>query len=197
MSFNDRGYEVAHGVLNEQTLQLIAVEFEMLKNNLYWLNGIQDGFPFGDTQTPNSFSFYAAPCFEALLTVIKPNMELVTGKQLVPTYSYARIYYKGGTLERHTDRPSCQYSATLCVSNDKDPWPIFIESYSGEVASVDLQPGDMLVYRGDKLHHWREPYEDDKQIQVFVHYTDVNGEYADYAYDKRPMLGLSSNTRSM
>lgn len=196
-SFKELGYAVMRGVLEPQTLQLLATEFEMLKDNLYWRNRIIDGYPFGDPQSPNSFSFYAAPCFEALLTVIKPEVEFATDKQLAPTYSYARIYYNGGTLERHTDRPSCQYSATLCVSNDKDPWPIFIESYAGETTSVDLYPGDMLVYRGDKLNHWREPYQDEKQIQVFVHYTDVNGEYADYAYDQRPMLGLPADTRGL
>ena len=56
---------------------------------------------------------------------ILPKMQKETGLELIPTYSYARIYKKGDILKRHKDRPSCEISTTLNLGGD--PWPIFID----------------------------------------------------------------------
>ena len=65
-------------------------------------------------------------------------MQQETGLELLPTYSYARIYKKGDILKRHKDRPSCEISATINlgsnlsnIDNIKYPdyqWPIFVKS---------------------------------------------------------------------
>lgn len=195
MSFNDKGYEVVRGIINEQTLKLLATEFELLRDNQFWYRGLTDKFAFGDPQVPESFSQYAPLCFESLMIILRDKIAEVTGKNLEPAYSYARIYYKGNTLDKHTDRESCQYSATICIENDKEPWPIYMEDWKGNVNSVDLYPGDMIVYRGDKLNHWREKYNGDKQIQCFIHYVDIDDKYKDFINDRRPMLGLCETTR--
>lgn len=117
-------------------------------------------------------------------------MEKVTGKKLHPTYSYARIYYNGATMESHVDRPSCQYSATLTVDvDDSGPWEIWLESLKSETLPIKIPVGSMLVYRGDLLNHWRNQYKGTKQIQAFLHYVDADGKYAHNIYDKRSMLG--------
>jgi len=102
----------------------------------------------------------------------------------VPTYSYWRLYITGNDLKRHKDRPSCEYSTTLFlgydVSNVDDKnynWPIFIKSYNGEEKSVLLNPGDMVIYKGDDLEHWRDKYEGLNHAQVFLHYNKKNGKY--------------------
>jgi hypothetical protein len=64
-----------------------------------------------------------------------------------------------------------------------------------EGKKVILQPGDMVIYRGCDIKHWRDPYDGNQQIQVFLHYVDVNGKYADHKFDKRPMLGLISESK--
>jgi hypothetical protein len=53
-----------------------------------------------------------------------------------------------------------------------------------------LNPGDIAIYKGCEVEHWREPYEGRQQIQLFLHYVDANGIYKDYKFDKRPMLGI-------
>ena len=56
---------------------------------------------------------------------------------------------------------------------------------------VLLDVGDMLVYSGCELEHWREPLEGDVCGQVFLHYNHVNGPFAEKnRFDKRPMLGI-------
>ena len=49
----------------------------------------------------------------------------------------------------------------------------------------------MLIYKGDKLKHWREPFEGQLCGQVFLHYNHADGQFAkSNLYDKRPMLGI-------
>ena len=147
---------------------------------------------WADTQIPNTYAHYGDIVMDTLLEKVKPVMERETGLQLIETYSYARIYKKGDELKRHKDRPSCETSCTLNLGGDE--WPIFLEP-SGEEGKegvkVLLNPGDMLIYEGCNLEHWREPFEGNNCGQVFLHYNNVNGEFAEQnKYDGRPFLGL-------
>jgi hypothetical protein len=149
---------------------------------------------WNDQQTPETYSHYSDVVMETLLQKLKPLMEKETGLKLNETYSYARIYKKDDILNRHKDRYSCEISTTMNLGGDL--WPIFIEP-SGEEGKegekVILEPGDMLLYRGEKLEHWREKFEGENCAQVFLHYNDASGENAEKnKSDGRPHLGLSS-----
>jgi hypothetical protein len=133
---------------------------------------------------------YGGLCFEALLLLLQPLIEEHTSKELLPTYSYMRIYYKNSKLEKHTDRPSCEYSATICISTSEKPWDIFFKNKCGEEVCVTLNPGDLIIYKGQELEHWREKYDGTEQIQVFLHYIDKNGVNTEWIYDKRPFIGI-------
>ena len=142
---------------------------------------------------------------ETLMMKVLPIMKKETGLQLIPTYSYARLYKNGDILKRHKDRSSCEVSCTLNLGGD--PWPIFIDGTGAynvinerkniiipnapKVTKVLLEVGDMLVYSGCELEHWREPLEGNTCAQVFLHYNHVNGPFAEKnRFDKRPMLGI-------
>jgi hypothetical protein len=161
---------------------------------------------WNDEQVPNTYSHYADIAMETLLLAVQPIMEKQTGLKLIPTYSYARIYKKGDILHRHKDRFSCEISTTLNLGGDK--WPIYIEKdpKKGGVVEgkgyitdntkgikVDLKPGDMLVYRGNMLEHWREEFKGNDCGQVFLHYNNASTKGAkDNIFDKRKHLGLPS-----
>jgi hypothetical protein len=160
---------------------------------------------FKDQQVPETYSHYADIVMETLLTKTHSVMEEKTELKLIPNYSYARIYKKGDILHRHKDRFSCEISTTLNLGGDS--WSIFIEPdetkgkhVDGNYVSdntvgvkVDLEPGDMLVYRGNILEHWRDAFEGENCGQVFLHYNDINTAGAqENIYDKRPHLGLPS-----
>ena len=56
---------------------------------------------------------------------------------------------------------------------------------------IVLKPGDMLVYQGMVLEHWREEFQGNDCAQVFLHYNDQKNKDADKnIYDKRKHLGL-------
>ena len=160
---------------------------------------------FTDTQAPGDFSKYGDPIMDTLLSLSLSQMQTLTGKQLTPTYSYHRLYTTGTDLKRHKDRPSCEISTTINLGGD--PWPIFIDG-TGSNNVIDeyknihkpdapkgtkvlLEVGDMLVYSGCELEHWREPFEGTTCGQVFLHYNHLNGPFAEKnRFDRRPMLGV-------
>ena len=200
-------YELANFVFNYFLLKRDAAKF-MYDNNIIHDNGM-----FGtwtDQQIPNTYSHYADPVMETLLVKMLPVMKQHTGLDLIPTYSYARAYKQGDTLHRHKDRPSCEISTTINLGGD--PWPIFIAGTGADTVidedkkihkpnapegtKVLLEVGDMLVYSGCELEHWREPFDGNICGQVFLHYNHVNGPFADKnRFDGRPMLGLPSGVK--
>jgi|TARA_R100001244_G_scaffold56445_1_gene48136 hypothetical protein len=145
-------------------------------------------------QIPNTFSHYADVVMETLLLRCQPIMEKTTGLKLYPSYTYARIYKKGDVLERHKDRFSCEISTTMNLGGDK--WDLYLEPSGKEGAKgikIDLNPGDMLVYSGCDLEHWRNKYKGKEYIQVFLHYNNSKTTGAkDNMFDTRPHLGLPS-----
>lgn len=157
-------------------------------------------FKNGDGQVPSAHSKYADPAMESLLLQLHSVIEKETGLKLNPTYSFYRVYRPGDILESHTDRHSCEISATLCFNYSYDDtkytWPIFMDGYRAE-----LQPGDMVIYRGCDLTHWREEFipssNADWHVQGFLHYVDAEGTNVDYTYDKRPSIGLPASSRDL
>ena len=155
-------------------------------------------------QIPNTYSQYANVAMETLMLKCQPIMEKTTGLKLDPNYTYARIYKKGDELKRHKDRFSCEISTTMNLGGD--PWPIYLSPNENVGApdgkkitaaskakgiKVDLKPGDMLVYRGIELEHWREKFKGKKCVQVFFHYNNRETPGAKKnIFDKRPHLGL-------
>ena len=155
-------------------------------------------------QIPHTYSQYSNIAMETLMLKCQPEMEKATGLKLYPAYTYARIYKKGDELKRHKDRFSCEISTTMNLGGDD--WPIYLEpnpkkggvkpgqgyvSDNTKGVRVDLKPGDMLVYSGCELEHWREKFKGKECVQVFLHYNNRKTPGAkDNMFDKRPHLGL-------
>ena len=114
--------------------------------------------------------------------------------QVPNTYSHyadiARIYKNKDELKKHRDRFSCEISTTMNLGGD--PWPIFLKSSKKQI-KVNLKPGDMLVYRGCELEHWREKFDGKDCVQVFLHYNNSKTKGAlDNIFDNRKHIGLPS-----
>jgi hypothetical protein len=146
---------------------------------------------------------------ETLLTEVKSVMEKTTELELIETYAYARIYKKGDILHRHKDRFSCEISTTMNLGGDE--WPIYIaekesdgtikdDQYipsTSKGVEVKLNPGDMLVYRGNILEHWREQFQGENCGQVFLHFNNKATKGSEKnKFDGRPHLGLPSDFKA-
>jgi len=199
MSFKDKKYTVIKSAISKELAYFVYRYFlnkrkvvKILFDSKYIAPFIEYWGRWNDEQVPNTYSHYADLAMETLLQEVKPVMEEHTGLKLSETYSYARIYKQGDVLRRHKDRYSCEISTTLNLGGD--PWPIYLDptgKEGQEGIKVDLEPGDMLIYSGCDLEHWREPFEGKDCAQVFLHYNIKNSESAKQnKFDGRPMIGL-------
>jgi hypothetical protein len=142
----------------------------------------------GDSQVPQTPADYGDAAFDGLLEYLRPRVEKHSGLRLLPTYSYFRLYKRGDVLKRHRDRKACEISLSLNIGQrPAQPWPLCVES-ERESYSASLMPGDGLLYRGIDLFHWRDAYQGEALVQVFLHYVDRDGPNADRKFDGRPTL---------
>jgi alkylated DNA repair dioxygenase AlkB len=202
MNFKKDGYVIIRKAISKELATFVADYFRMqkqvhdtCKEHRYFspFENILGTYETGsDAQVPNTYAHYADIAMETLMLKCQPEMEKITGLKLYPAYTYARMYKKGDELTRHKDRFSCEISTTMNLGGDH--WPIYLEP-SGEVGKkgikIDLKPGDMLVYSGCKLEHWREKFKGKECVQVFLHYNDRKTPGAkENMFDRRPHLGL-------
>ena len=185
-------FTVVRKAVHPQTIELVKNSLLIERDLQYLKEGVNPA-DLGHFSTEDHvvkgthFSKYSHLTCEALSLTLLPLIQNITGKRLYPTYTFTRFYYNGSELKKHTDRPSCEYSMTLCVDIDPDPWGIWVEGNE-----VILMPGDLVVYRGCDAEHWREPYKGNRHIQTFIHYVDANGRNSEWRFDRRPVLGSNS-----
>jgi hypothetical protein len=215
MSFKKNKYTVIRQAISKDLANFIANYFRMQKQVYDTCRQARYFSPFENIlgqyetkneQIPNTYSHYGNIAMETLMLKCQPKMEKVTGLKLYPAYTYARIYKKGDELKRHKDRFSCEISTTMNLGGDD--WPIYLEpnpkkggvkpgvgyvSDNTKGVKVDLKQGDMLVYRGVELEHWREKFKGKECVQVFLHYNNRKTPGAkNNMFDGRQHLGLPS-----
>ncbi len=136
----------------------------------------------GDPQCPETYSGYKDQVMQYLHYQLHSVLQKETGLELLPTYTYFRVYRNGAVLAPHTDRPACEVSASMLIGrNTEKPWALIV---GGE--SINQEVGDILIYRGCEVPHWREPLETEEgnyYVQLFAHYVDANGPYQSQAGD--------------
>ena len=213
MSFKKNKYVIVRNVVSKD-LAIFLYNYFCIKKQVYdtclkarYISPYENMIGFYEdkyAQVENTYSHYSDVAMETLMLKCQPAMEKETKLKLYPAYTYARLYKKGDVLERHKDRFSCEISTTMNLGGDN--WPIYLEpdsSKGGMVlgegyksdntkgVKVNLKPGDMLIYKGQELEHWRNKFKGKECVQVFLHYNNRKTPGAkDNMFDKRPHLGL-------
>ena len=201
MSFKTNKYKIIKNAISKDLALFIFNYFSLKKqvaNTLFestYISPFETMFGvWNDDQVPNTYSHYSDIAMETLLLKVQPIVEKNTGLKLNPTYSYARIYKKGDILKRHKDRFSCEISTTMNLGGDN--WPIYLQN-NNKKFKIDLNPGDMLIYKGNELEHWREELQGKECTQVFLHYNNIKTDKADTnIFDSRPHLGLPQSFKN-
>lgn len=151
-----------------------------LANQLYhtFLSDVQNNpqdFVF-DNQCPSSFAVYNYPQFLNILCDKISFMNHIMNEPMLPTYCYARMYQHGEVLKKHLDRPSCEISVTAHLGGDHS-WDFYITKPNGKQVSIDLKPGQGVIYKGMIAEHWRNTFDGTNYGQIFLHYVRGNGEH--------------------
>ena len=129
---------------------------------------------------------------------LTPSMIELTGRDLLPTYNYFRIYRQGDVCRVHSDRASCEHSLSLTLGySDDKPWDLQIgsslveeprapaEDFGDEpYSSIPMQPGDAVLYKGVEHRHGRvTPNPNRWSAHMFLHWIDRDGPYRSQAFD--------------
>ncbi|MBA3667683.1 MAG: hypothetical protein H0W65_08170 [Sphingomonas sp.] len=132
-----------------------------------------------------------------------PAVRELVGEDLLPTYTYFRLYRQGDICKVHGDRPSCEHSVSLTLAySDGISWPLEVgrrvvaEPYertdvqfdeADEMRSVPMEPGDAVLYQGVHRHHGRTTPNPNKwSAHLFLHWVERDGPYAKHAFDEQP-----------
>ena len=197
------GYQIVRNFLSKDLLELTKQYFDLKIEN--------DELILDDGQVPGTFTAYGTYIGDSILKMLQPVAESVIGEELYPCYTFFRLYNRMDWLKPHTDRPSCEFSATIPIFTDK-PWPLYMQEYDfekyGTVSTswqdsaeneksinVVLELGDVCFYEGTKMNHWRLPFEGNECYQLFIHYVRKNGKYSDFKFDKRSNLGFEAGSQ--
>lgn len=178
-------YYIIKNAISKELADFISLEFEMMAEvcrHLYPDACLAD-------LCDNTFARYSPLMMEALAVQIQPKVEEAVGMKLYPTYSYARIYYKGSELQHHFDRASSEVTVSVCLKQEKI-WPLYVKNDQGIEHEINLEVGDAGIYSGRKHEHWRNPLQENQHIQCFLQYVNAEGKDAWLKYDTRPCLGL-------
>lgn len=189
--FHQQRYQAVKNIVSEEIVSIVT-QYVLLDE----LNSFQPEDQ--NAQVPGSHSIYSDLLMETLLLKLTPSIEYVTEKKLLPTYTYYRVYKPGQELKPHTDRESCEISASISFGRDykeangKYSWPMFVENNP-----IHLEPGDAIVYKGIEAKHWREKFDAPNysyHVQGFFHWVDADGPYAEWALDKRLFIGQKNKS---
>tara|TARA_Y100001937_G_scaffold86310_1_gene116757 strand:- start:44 stop:748 length:705 start_codon:yes stop_codon:yes gene_type:complete len=165
-----------------------------------------------ESQVEGSLARYLHPQYHKIHSDIRRTLEKFIGRKLYNTYYYDRFYFAGQELTRHVDRDACEISVSVHVSsNINQEWPFFIKTQDrykdstkreiieyGKEVSINLKPGDGIVYKGCERPHWRNRMPGKLQSflesknkntelyyhQIFFHYVLQDGYRANFAFDR-------------
>ena len=208
--FKKEGFVVINNFLQSETVMLLyhhvkimaqrqALILERKDEKLDVITNNKMFGTFNDEQVTGAFSMYGDPVMDSLCDLSHGRISEITSTKLQPTYSYYRLYFNNQELTRHKDRPSCEFSTTICLGYDVSnvdenvypdySWPIWVKMKSGKEMPVKMKPGDMLIYKGCDLEHWREKFKGVNHAQLFLHYNRLKTEGISH-FDGRPGLGM-------
>ena len=178
-------YKLINNFLNKDEMK-ICLNYFKIKH----CNNFGDQIKF-DNMTLGATADYADSLSESLLICKKKKLDQITGKKLLPTYSYWRMYTHLDELKKHSDRESCEISVSVNFGSSGESWPLYMDDIP-----LETKPGDAVVYLGRDVSHYRKKFIGDWYCQAFLHYVDADGPFAEFNLDKRPNFGRPFNTEA-
>jgi hypothetical protein len=129
------------------------------------------------------------------------------GEDLLPSFSFFRLYFVDDICRIHSDRPACELSVSLTLAySDGLPWNLSIAQQlasDGMATSCDfgdepyrsfaMQPGDAVLYRGSAYRHGRPlPNPNRWSAHVFLQWVSRGGPHEGEAFERIDLADLPS-----
>ena len=181
-SFLRDGFVEIPGAVSKDLCQILT-DYCLLKTKTH-----SNITKFGEI--PDVHRTYCDPLMEVMLERLRPQIEQYTGLELWPSMSFYYTYKNKNKLIRHKDRESGEIAVSISVgsSPSNTTWPLYLDINNKPLAS-QLHRGDMLIFKGKDIDHWREPLEGEWLISMVLFYVIKDGEFDYMKYDQRSGLG--------
>ena len=170
--FDQYGYIVLHNVIEQDMIDEIY-NFWIKRDKEDFFKEVEDA-PFTDVHNYN----LRAREFNKLEKVHKDLMALLRKELKMathPTYNMGRVNKRNQIMRKHTDRLPCEISITMPIAYSDAIWPIWVDSPGKGHKGISLEVGDILVYKGCEVVHWRDRNTfSDTTIQHYFHYVNLD-----------------------
>lgn len=129
---------------------------------------------------------YAPIPAQMFLGSLTAKMSALVGRELLPSFSFWRIYQHGDVLNAHKDRNACEVTVTISLTPGAEDacWPIGVADLHGQSHNIELPLGSGLLYQGTEVNHWRDPLTIAQHYQMFLHYVAADGPFAALLHDE-------------
>jgi hypothetical protein len=167
-SLAGNGYAALPGVLHPFHLG----ELRLHVRRLVRLGHMQNG----DGQSPQRWVRHNDAALRIFHDGLTGLVSAVAGEPVKPSYVYTAVYHDGAELPRHSDRPQCAYTLSVCLDCLPDParevpWPLELHPPRTRV-SVYQALGDGLLFKGVEVPHSRPPLARGLTVAAaFMHYV--------------------------
>ncbi len=172
--FRTRGYAIVRDLLHPFQLGAMRRYYRELVAS--------GGVPLGDFQVAERYQLGNEVLASFYHSQLADLVGRIAAEPVKSSYVYLASYLPGAELQRHTDREQCEFSISLQVDYAPEPdgpcgWPLFLENPGelGVTHSADLGIGDVVIYRGRELVHYRNRLpEAHHSTSLFLHYVREN-----------------------
>ena len=164
-AFDEQSHAFLRGVLDPRHLRALAD----------YLHGLAGAGFDADPEVPHSLRRHGGNdvVMNALSDRLQPLVERTTGRRLTQTNTFSRIYYTGAELLKHRDRGHCEVSCSVTVDRDAgEMWPLRL-SIGGADLALPIDAGDLAIYLGCEVAHWRDRFAGRRWTQLLLHYVDA------------------------
>jgi hypothetical protein len=178
--FQEFGYTYIHNIIDKQTCDSFAKEMLYLKQTDMLTKEKLCNLAI-DNPTIEEINNFHSPYargninnFELFLKKITEPLSKKLNIEWESCHTYCRIYYNGGMLGKHIDRPGLDYALSITLENKlTKKWPLYVIDKKGNEIQTYTEVGDGILLLGRELEHWREPLvcgPDEYIIQLFLHW---------------------------
>ncbi len=205
--FQQDGYVILRNFIPKEIINMtmdtwLTIEHDQRLNDAFFIREHDIIHNSPESSLEKSQGCHTFPPAVALHRWLRDNLRNVLDMQLQETYAYSRKYDRGAFLKAHSDRPSCEVSATICLkykSDDNTPWKIWVQRdknyitrennnqdrfyeemqnvphHARKGVPVSLEVGDVLLYQGPNAVHWRDTFLGDYSYHMFLHFVNTSG----------------------
>lgn len=181
--FRQNNYQIIENFIEEDFVDFIQDYYSLKVNS--GLHTIDESkFTYG-------YFFHNDSLMETILQNSCEAISEIIGVKLLPTYSQVHLHMNGDSYENNQNESS-EISTILSLgsSGDKEDLIYFKKSQSS-IKELNLNKGDLLVYRNINFKCWREPIKNKWLLESVLNFVDSDGPYSEFIYNKRPYLGFN------